>query len=299
MPEAPRSAGLFAYSNWDAAPALAGLLHLAYLLWMAAIFPSTPLWQMLPLGALYAVSISWNINGISHNFLHNPFFVDERLNRAFSMVLSLTMFFSQAFYEDVHTRHHIGNGDHRDAEGKTIDPLSIYGASKDEKPENVWRYTFLSFFRDDIGLTWRHLNRRYPENARWGLIEIAAVVAFVIALLLWHWQFVLFLLPFYYLGNALSSLNGYFEHLGSNPDLPLAWGVSSYNRLYNLIWFNNGYHAEHHYRPRHHWTKMEELRQSVAEQMREAGTHVITTCHALGFFAPENQAMLRELGMRK
>lgn len=297
MPEAPRSAGLFAFSDWDAAPALAGVLHFAYLIWMAAIFPTTSFGVMVLLGAIYAVSISWNINGISHNFLHNPFFVDERLNRAFSLLLSLTMFFSQAFYEDVHTRHHIGNGDRRDGEGKTVDPLSIYGASATDRPENVWRYTFLSFFRDDVGLTWRHLKRRYPANAQWGLIEIACVVVFVIGLLMWDWTFVIFLLPFYYLGNALSSLNGYFEHLGSNPDVPLAWGVSSYNRLYNLIWFNNGYHAEHHYRPRHHWTKMEELRLSVASDMAEAGTHVISTSHALGYFAKENQKLLADLGM--
>jgi hypothetical protein len=29
---------------------------------------------MLILGFIYAVSISWNINGISHNFIHNPYF---------------------------------------------------------------------------------------------------------------------------------------------------------------------------------------------------------------------------------
>ena len=29
---------------------------------------------MLILGLIYSVSISWNINGVSHNFIHNPYF---------------------------------------------------------------------------------------------------------------------------------------------------------------------------------------------------------------------------------
>lgn len=287
---------MFAYSPKDAWPALAGLLHFGFLLGLAALFHRhAPYALLVPLGLIYAVSISWNINGISHNFLHNPFFVWKPLNRAFSLVLSLTMFFSQAFYDDVHVRHHIGNGDRKDEQGKTVDPLSIYGHGKDGKPEGVWAYTFLSFFRDDFGATYRHLKRRHPEDARWGLVEIALVLAFVAGLLVWDWGFVLFLLPFWYLGNCLSSLNGYFEHLGSNPDLPMAWGVSNYNRFYNWLWFNNGYHAEHHVRPRHHWTQMEELRKEIAPKQREAGTHVISTCHALGFLDADNRRIMAEL----
>ena len=37
---------------------------------------------------------------------------------------------------------------------------------------------------------------------------------------------------------------------GGNPDKPIAWGVSSYNKLYNWNWFYSGYHAEHHFRPK-------------------------------------------------
>ena len=67
-------------------------------------------------------------------------------------------------------------------------------------------------------------------------------------------------MPFYYFGHSLSSLNGYYEHFKGDPDTPIAWGVSTYNRLYNWTWLYNGYHAEHHYRPKIHWTRMTELR---------------------------------------
>jgi Carbohydrate phosphorylase len=66
------SSHLFAHSRWDAIPVMAGILHCAYFFGMFLLFPHVPLWVMLPLGFLYSVSISWNINGVSHNFI--PFF---------------------------------------------------------------------------------------------------------------------------------------------------------------------------------------------------------------------------------
>ena len=63
----------FTYSKWDAVPALCGLLHLAYVLVFFAVFPIAPWWAIICMGIVYSVSVSWNINGISHNFLHNPY----------------------------------------------------------------------------------------------------------------------------------------------------------------------------------------------------------------------------------
>ncbi len=109
------------------------------------------------------------------------------------------------------------------------------------------------------------------------------------------WKFMLFFIPCYYLGHSFSSLNGYYKHFGGNPDLTIAWCVSSYGRLYNWIWFNNGYHAEHHYRPRHHWTKMRQLHVQIHEQQEKAGVRVIKPPHALGFLDP-NLPSIEEAG---
>ncbi|NDF01527.1 MAG: hypothetical protein EB034_25165, partial [Verrucomicrobia bacterium] len=108
---------LFAYSRWDLVPVLAGLAHLAYVLALFVLFPQLPWWALALLGFVYSVSISWNINGISHNFLHNPYFRSHFLNRAFSLVESLACGFSQTFYEYVHKRHHVGNSDRQDEKG--------------------------------------------------------------------------------------------------------------------------------------------------------------------------------------
>jgi len=49
------------------------------------------------------------------------------------------------------------------------------------------------------------------------------------------------------------------------PIKPIAWGVSSYGKIYNWLFFYNGYHAEHHFRPKVHWTTMEKFHQSIED----------------------------------
>ena len=280
---------IFAHSKMDIIPVLAAFAHLAFDIWLIVGFSGRPLWASALLGCIYAVSISWNINGISHNFIHTPYFKPRALNYAFSLLESLAIGFSQTYYHWVHMRHHTGNSDRQDSNDKTIDWLSIYRHGKNGQPENVWSYTFLSFFRDDISQIHTAIARRRPFDAAWGRFELYAFITLVLCGLAYNWKAMLFFAPFYYLGNCLSSLNGYYEHLHSTPEKPMAWGVSSYNRLYNLLWFGNGYHAEHHYRPRCHWTKIKALHKEIAPQQKAEGVHVISTCHALGFMAKENR----------
>ncbi|WP_309606080.1 fatty acid desaturase, partial [Phenylobacterium sp.] len=52
---------------------------------------------------------------------------------------------------------------------------------------------------------------------------------------------------------------------------------------YNLVFLNNGYHAEHHYRPKQHWTRMPALRAEILPEQRAAGVRVIWPAHFLGF----------------
>lgn len=274
---------IFAHSNWDIVPVLAGVAHLFFTFWLFFHITTLSWYQAIPLGALYAISISWNINGVSHNFLHNPYFVSQKLNRAFSLVESLAIGFSQAFYTWVHNRHHSGNSDRPGDTGETIDWLSIYRHGENGKPEKLWSYVFLSFFRDDPKDIYRRLYKQSPANARFGLIELGCLAAVVLGALVYDWRALLIMAALNYLGNCLSSLNGYFEHFGGNPDKPIAWGVSNYNRFYNWLWFNNGYHAEHHFRPRMHWTQLKAFHRSISQEQQINGVHVINHCHALGW----------------
>ena len=198
---------IFAHSRMDIIPVTAALLHLAFDIYLITGFESRPLWLSGLLGCIYAISISWNINGISHNFIHTPYFTSRKMNYAFSLLESLAIGFSQTYYHWVHMRHHTGNADKQDKDGKTVDWLSIYRYGKNGKPESVWGYTFLSFFRDDIGALHANIAKRRPFDAKWGRFELYAFFALVLVALLFNWKAVLFFVPFYYLGNCLSSLN--------------------------------------------------------------------------------------------
>ncbi len=279
---------LFAHSTWDIVPVLAGVAHLIFVWWLFINLPVLPVLVSLPLLCLYAVSISWNINGVSHNFLHNPYFNNDYLNRAFSLVESLAVGFSQAFYTWVHNRHHSGNSDLPNDKGETIDWLSIYRHGHDGKPEDVWSYTFKSFFRDDIKALYKALHKQSPANAHFGIIELACLALMLLIMTFINIKALFIMVIFNFLGNCLSSLNGYYEHYNGNPNKPIAWGVSTYNFVYNLLWFNNGYHAEHHFRPRMHWKKMKTFHESIRDQQKAEGVHVIDTCHALGFLSKAN-----------
>jgi hypothetical protein len=60
-------------------------------------------------------------------------------------------------------------------------------------------------------------------------------------------------LPGYALGLLLCRLQGDMEHRHTRSPTR---GVSYYGRLYNWLWFNDGYHAEHHRFPSEHWTRL-------------------------------------------
>ena len=279
---------LFAHTRWDAVPTTAGLFHLAYFLGLFFLYPHAPLWVMLILGFTYSLMVNANINGIGHNFIHNPFFRSKILNRLFGVTQSIACCFSQTYYNAVHMRHHKGNSDRQDENGDTIDWLSIYRHGHDGEAENPWSYVFLGFFRDDVGAIRGDLRKRDNDDLFWGNIELAAFAITLLVMFFFNWRYVIFfMVPFWYLGHCFSYLNGYYRHYGANPDKPIAWGVSSYGKIYNWLFFYNGYHAEHHFRPKVHWTKMEAFRQSIAELQKEEGVRTIKRAHMLGFLDPD------------
>ena len=287
---------LFAYTRWDIIPTVAAVCHLGLFLSLYFLFPVAPLWMMLCLGLVYAFCINANINGISHNFIHNPYFRSPLLNRLFSLMESVACCFSQTYYDVVHMQHHKGNSDKQDEHGDTADWISIYRHGHDDEAENVWSYTFLSFFRDNPAAIARELKKRGESEVRWGNIELATFMVTLAVMAWFNWRFIVFFLPFMYLGHCFSYLNGYYRHFGGNPDEPIAWGVSSYGKLYNWIFFNNGYHAEHHFRPKCHWTKMHAFFEQIQTRQREAGVRVLSTPHMLGFLDPSLPAKSRPLG---
>jgi hypothetical protein len=115
-------------------------------------------------------------------------------------------------------------------------------------PQTLWHERHLA----------HHANASRIPNGRWArafrliLVESALIVTLWSAL---AWLdprfFVTVYVPGYLAGLGLCGLQGHFEH---------ARGVTSHHgRIYNLLFFNDGYHVEHHRRPGEHWTRLPAL----------------------------------------
>jgi fatty acid desaturase len=279
--------GLFRFSAWDAIPAALVYVQFGLILAFFLAFPHLGWGERIAGACLYALAIGWNLDSVSHNFIHNPFFAREPLNRLTSFVLTFELGTPQTMYKYVHMRHHAGNSDRPGPDGTTIDPISLYQYGADGKVEPPLSYVFKQFWRDDGPFTVaRKIAAKRPKEARQALHEFWAMAILYAGAAALDWRFVLFLAPFYYLGQSMSFLIAWFEHAGANPDDPIATGVSTYGRIYNGLFLNNGYHAEHHHQPKAHWTAMKALRASTREAQAAAGVRVIAWAHPLGFLDP-------------
>jgi fatty acid desaturase len=273
-----RSRSFFRSSAYDAVPALCGVGIVALIVWTFLAFDRLPWWVLVPAFIAVAYSYLWNLQCISHNFIHNPFFTNVWLNRAYSVLETLAIGVPHVLYHHYHMNHHWGDNDRKGPDGTTRDWSSIYRHSKDDKPEPFWRYCLVSFFRVETAPVVRTAARHHhlPQL----VVESVVLVGFWAVLAVVNWRYlVFFYLPSYYLGWVLSYAEGYLEHYGAQPGNPFANSVSSYHRLYNLLWFNNGYHQEHHWDPKVHWTRMHELHHQIKRQLDANQTRTLRWPH--------------------
>jgi hypothetical protein len=119
-------------------------------------------------------------------------------------------------------------------------------------PQGLWRERHLRHHRGDQRPT-----RWTPDIA----VECGVVAGLWLAILAAApWFFATVYLPGYAAGLVLCQMQGHFEH---------AHGTTShYGRLYNLLFFNDGYHVEHHRRPGDHWTRLPRAADPAASRSR-------------------------------
>jgi fatty acid desaturase len=274
----------FRYNNADALPALGGVAIVALLFWSFLAFQTLSWWVVALAFVAVMWSYCWNLQCISHNFIHNPYFSSALLNRAYSVMETIALGVPHIFYHHYHMNHHFGDNDAKGPDGTTKDWSSIYRYGKDGQPEGFWKYCFVSFFRVELGPVIGVVIRHGPAAIAQMIVETIVLAAFLLTMLVVDWRyFVCFYLPSYYLGWVLSYAEGYLEHFRCQPGNYFANSVSSYNRLYNFFWFNNGYHQEHHWDPKVHWTKMHRLHQQIEPEMRANGTRILRGPHITAF----------------
>jgi fatty acid desaturase len=278
------SRAFFRYSNYDLIPALGGVGIVALILWTFLAFDQLSLWMIVLAFFAVAWSYCWNLQCISHNFIHNPYFSSPLLNRAFGVMETIALGVPHVFYHHYHMNHHFGDNDAKGPDGTTKDWSSIYRYGKGDQPEAFWKYCLISFFRVELGLVIRVTARHGAAEIAQAIIETAVLAVFWVTMLVVNWRYFLFFyLPSYYCGWVLSYAEGYLEHFRCQPGNYFANSVSSYNRLYNLFWFNNGYHQEHHWDPKRHWTQMNTVRHEIEPQMRANRTRILRGPHITAF----------------
>jgi fatty acid desaturase len=262
---------------------LCGVGIVALLFWTFLAFDSLPWWFLVSAFIVILWSYSWNLQCISHNFIHNPYFTSAWLNRTFSVLETFAIGVSHVFYHHYHMNHHWGDNDKKGPDGTTKDWSSIYRHGTNDEPEAFWKYCLLSFFRVEMRPLLQTVARHGWRAVTQSVVETLALAGFWLAMLWVNWRyFVYFYLPSYYLGWVISYAEGYLEHFGCQPGNYFANSVSSYNWLYNFFWFNNGYHQEHHWDPKVHWTKMRELHERIKPQMEANHTHILRGPHITG-----------------
>ncbi|MCC7440318.1 MAG: fatty acid desaturase [Bdellovibrionales bacterium] len=264
---------LFQHSPRDAALVAVTLAQVGLWVLTLALWSVLPLPMIVSLGLVQALLICTNFQCVAHNFIHHPFFASAPLNGAFSILNSLALAIPQSLYRVHHLNHH----EFSNAPGDWS-ALSRH-AAEGEREEPLSHYAVLGPLRSDLGLAIRAASSQGLGQlvaAELGFMALFAAVGIWVSA---PWFF-LFFVPTVYLGQALAHAENYLEHHRADPGNRLANSVSCYSPAYNALWFNNGYHQEHHSFPRVHWTKLPELR---SRMLPEARRRVVKGAHALSY----------------
>ena len=117
-------------------------------------------------------------------------------------------------------------------------------------PQAIWRDRHLAHHAGEIrpiGLTGPMVFESFLVLGLWALL-----------LVLVPWFFLTVYLPGWAIGLGICFLHGYFEHVRGT--------TSHHGRLYNWLFFNDGYHVEHHASPGLHWTRLPARKDLHADQ---------------------------------
>jgi Fatty acid desaturase len=117
-------------------------------------------------------------------------------------------------------------------------------------PQSLWRARHLA-----------HHGAQNPLELRLAPLDIGSTLALWEAMLVFAPHFTLTVyLPGYLCGLGLCYLQGHYEHSRGT--------VSHYGRLYNFLFFNDGYHIEHHAHPGMNWRELRREREVKANSSR-------------------------------
>ncbi len=211
--------------------------------------------------------IGTNYQCIAHNFIHNPFFKSQSLNGLFSILNTLCLGMPASMYRAHHLNHHRYNN-HPEK-----DDSSTFRHGKNGEQENIFTYCLLGILRTNLPA----LYRVAKKQSSLVVAELLVMIFFIATLLFLNGKLVIYyLIPSYLFGQFFALLENYCEHNHTNFNDRKRDSVSCYNSIYNFIWFNNGFHQEHHYSPQVHWTKISSVKDTLPSDRT-----IIGGCHLM------------------
>jgi hypothetical protein len=130
--------------------------------------------------------------------------------------------------------------------------FSLYLTALLGVPQALWRERHLA----------HHAGRRWRWRWQGQMIaeSLLAAALWAALVIVWPELGLTVYLPGFAAGLALCAAHGYYEHAGG--------ATSHYGRIYNWLFFNDGYHVEHHASPGRSWRRLREHREPGAKRSR-------------------------------
>lgn len=263
-----RSRPVFAHDRRDALLVIISLIEMAGKVVLVIYWDTLPLIVTVSSAAVLCLLNCMNFFCAAHYFLHLPFFSRPWLNHVWGVIGSLSAGIPLTLYRAHHLNHHRFVSDHIDVEtGDTQDWSSIYRYGRaPNQPEPLWSYALLWPLRDSRVPLVAQARRQHESGQL--VAEVTALGLFVILLAAINWRGVIFVyVPIWWIAQTLARVEVYSEHFGATPGDRRTDAVSCYGRWYNLLWFNNGYHQEHHFRPGVHWSGLPALKDQMLPEI--------------------------------
>ena len=202
---------------------------------------------------------------VAHNHNHCVIFTGDAANIAFNLLATLARGHCVSDIYIAHVQnHHVEQGSERDwirpalgGPGHPIVRLARY----------IVRAA-LSMLRERRRLGWEAM-WRLPQPFRTSmLLEKVFLPGAIVVLALHDWQAFLLhgALPWVASLAWLVGVN-YVQHEGCEPDTRHAHSRNFTGRVTNGLFFNNGFHTQHHLEPQLHWSKLALAHQGIAESI--------------------------------
>ncbi len=197
------------------------------------------LWGSFALLILSALFLNFSLHITIHHFVHFNL-KSKALNFVLSLLYTICLVFPYNIYKLQHINHHRYNNN--------INDITSTWKLKNNQlvPKNWFRYCFLWLFITPTKSFWKEAKEKDFAPNEMTLIKVELLILFSIYLLLFLINpfFVIWYALLFYFGWTFISITNYGQHLPIIKHTPTAFTFN--NKIYNLLFFNNGLHLEHH-----------------------------------------------------